>query len=208
MENKDKKVEEVSVPKEQLKNLLTQNEDLKARLDKIEKGGVSSKPTKINEHFAVIRAYSEEKKNKNGEVETIQKIVTDIKDRKPSCVYMEWDSKIMDEVLYIDLIMEDKKVKKVKYLDFLRGAEILRVKIIKRKVTEITETHGETKIAKYDGHNMIENGMFIPMEVKIKKTVFVVALPDGREMDVNENVINTTNSTNKEVVVSDEVIIQ
>lgn len=84
-----------------------------------------------------------------------------------------------------------KPVKKtVVYTEFLNKAERVECKIVERKVSIHEELQGYVEVKRVEGFKTINTGVKVPVLITTPAYEFVVTLPDGRNVTVDQKVAN------------------
>jgi len=90
----------------------------------------------------------------------------------------------------VTLLTEGKEVE-VEYLEFLRNAEYVTCKVVERKTQEIVESTERAEYSRVDeSYRVIHSGHSVPLEVTSVKTDFVIELPTGDSLEINERYVN------------------
>lgn len=164
-------------------NLIQENELLRKNqeelLQKIE--GINSslsKPNiakKIKEHFVRLSIY-------DGQI-----IVGFDGD-----FYNVWDEKRRTDVLMVDLILQDgKKIKEVDVMKMLNNGKFIEAKILERKKNEVSKSDGVVNKVEFDGdYSMVAKDTLVELESIKINTIFVVELPNGEKLEIDERYVN------------------
>lgn len=116
---------------------------------------------------------------------------------KPLYIYKEYDEKAREQIEKCHVILVDENGKenkplKVNYVDFLRDAEKVLVKVKQKKTDEVIQEQGTVfkKDFTDNGYGMFETTVQVPVEVISERNTYVVELENGNEIELPENVIN------------------
>lgn len=133
---------------------------------------------RIKEH--TVRLRSVEDKYVVGFSDPYQK-----KDKDTGKTETYWD-------ITLSTLKDDAKpVKKtVVYTEFLNKAERVDCKIVERKVSIHEELQGYVEVKRVEGFKTINTGVKVPVLVTTPAYEFVVALPDGRNVTIDQKVVN------------------
>jgi len=87
---------------------------------------------------------------------------------------------------------ENKKIRDVDYLEFLRKAKTVEVKIIDQKVEQKEISHGlvEKKNVQYDKYRSVGTGVHVPLEEIIQEVTVTVETPEGEKIEMDVNGLN------------------
>lgn len=176
-----KKTEKIEVSKEILEKIISQNEELKKRVDDLTEG--LDKPRvvkKVKDHIVRLSRWK-------------GKIVISF----DGDLYTKWDEKTRQDVLYVDLVFEDgKKEEQVPFLKFLNTRDVIEAKIISRNSEDKEIIDGYVNKAEFDGnYNMVIKDAVVPLESIVKLTKFEVQLPNneqykGKKLIIDEKYVN------------------
>jgi hypothetical protein len=171
-----KKTEKIEVSKEILEKIISQNEELKKRVDDLTEG--LDKPRvvkKVKDHIVRLSRWK-------------GKIVISF----DGDLYTKWDERKRQDILYVDVILEDgKKVEEVPFLDFLNTRDVVEAKIISRNVEEKEIIDGYVNKAEFDGnYNMVIKDAVVPLESIVKLTKFEVQLPNNEQYKAKKLIID------------------
>jgi hypothetical protein len=115
------------------------------------------------------------------------------KENKPLYVYSEYNPQTREQVQFCDIILDgEKEPVKLEYVEFLREAEKVLVKM-KKKVELEDKITRQGMVQKKDfadnGYGMFETMVNVPVDVIEKQFAFVVELEDGRELEISQECI-------------------
>lgn len=98
-----------------------------------------------------------------------------------------------DEVQFITLELTDGEKTQnieVRYLDYIQRFDKVKATIVERKVKNEVSNQGHVEKKVVDGYKTVNAGFKVPARVVTPQESFVVQLPDGRQLELNEKVIN------------------
>lgn len=174
--------ETIDVPREQLAQILRDNEEFRAKITQLESDRGTVQPVnpltrnKKKETLIKMRKWNDQYvigwENKG-------------KTEKPLYVYSEYNPATRENIQFMNLILKgSKEPLKVEYLNYLREAETVYVKMIKKIEEEPTIIDQGTVYKKdfaQNGYGRFETGIEVPVEVIIPNTSYEVDLPGEKD---------------------------
>ena len=186
-----KQVSHIPVDREQLAQILRDNEEFRMKIDQLQSNAVSTQQggpmiarNKKKETFIKLRRWND------------QIVVGWLnKSTRPGrflFVYRETD-KDGDTSEYIDILLKDtEKPIKLNYLEYLQESEPVFVKMLKR-IEEEEEVINQGRVYKKDfvenGYGMFETTVLVPVEVVIPHYSFLLQLEDGSELTISDRFV-------------------
>ncbi len=148
-----------------------------AKIKSFEENGIEQKPRivkRVKEHVCFLRTHKDEVvKGFDGNV------------------YKEWDEKVREFVLYVDLVLYSGKVaKKVDYVDFISNAPKVKALIVKKDKEEKSEVEAYINKKEPSGEfGTVITDVIVPVENIIEEYTFEVDV-DGAKYTLSEKAIN------------------
>lgn len=188
--------DDITVSKSMLQKLIDQNEAFAADIVDLKKNAVAQNPNQTG--------FNGPEMMKTGKKETLLKMrkwqdkyfvgfANKGKDNKPLYIYSEYNPQTREMVQFCDVILEGEKDPiKLEYVEFLREAERVLVKMKKRIELEDKVTRQgfvQKKDFADNGYGMFETMVSVPVDVIEKQFAYVVELEDGRELEVTQECI-------------------
>jgi len=167
----------------QNQQLIDQNRELMANAEQRDEKELSIKPEEVKENTVRI-IFIDDK--------PVQAFVNKGTDERPTYVYYKTDpNNANNQIAYVDVIFnnEDKPVQ-LPYLDVLRQGTRKECPIKETKTDEWDLVQGKTTQKVVKDFSMEETGIEVPIKVIGTVYNYVVGLPDGDVMEVNERFIN------------------
>ena len=191
-----KKTNSIPVDRDQLAQILRENEEIKLQIAQLQSNAVSTQQggnpmvvrTKKKETLVKLRRWD------NKYVVEWENVGTE---KKPVYVYNEYNPQTRDNIQFINVIMLDNKGEKMKpvkleYLRYLQESEPVFVKLL-QKIEEDPEIVIQGMVYKKDfvenGYGMFETTVQVPVEVITQRFSLKVQLEDGQELTVSERFV-------------------
>lgn len=190
------KTDKIEVDADTLKELISQNKKFQQDIIDLQKNAVSQNPNQSNFNNPTML--------KTGKKEILLKMrkwndkyfigfVNKGKPNKPLYIYNEYNPQTREMIQFCDVILDGEKDPiKLEYVEFLREAERVLVKMVKKieledKVTN--QGYVQKKDFADNGYGMFETMVSVPVDVIEKQYSYVVELKDGRELEITQECI-------------------
>ena len=183
----------VPVDREQLAQILRDNEEFRTQIAQLQSNAVSTQAgsplmvrNKKKETLIKLRRWNDEI--------VIGWVNKATRPGKFTYVYSETDEKTRETKQFIDVILHGKENKplKLEYLTYLQESDQVFVKMLE-KIPEDEEIIEQGRVFKKDfvenGYGMFETTVQVPVEVVIPHSSFRVQLEDGSELTISDRFV-------------------
>ncbi len=183
----------VPVDREQLAQILRDNEEFRTQIAQLQSNAVSTQPgsplmvrNKKKETLIKLRRWNDEI--------VVGWVNKATRPGKFTYVYSETDEKTRETKQFIDVILQGKENKplKLEYLQYLQESDPVFVKMLEKIVGE-EEIIDQGRVFKKDfvenGYGMFETTVQVPVEVVIPHASFRVQLEDGEELTISDRFV-------------------
>ncbi len=183
----------VPVDREQLAQILRDNEEFRTQIAQLQSNAVSTQPgsplmvrNKKKETLIKLRRWNDEI--------VIGWVNKATRPGKFTYVYSETDERTRETKQFIDVILQGKENKplKLEYLQYLQESDPVFVKMLEKIVGE-EEIIDQGRVFKKDfvenGYGMFETTVQVPVEVVIPHASFRVQLEDGEELTISDRFV-------------------
>lgn len=186
------KNDKIEVDADTLKELINQNKKFQQDIIDLQKNAVAQNP---NQGMELMKTAKKETllKMRKWQDKYFIGFVNKGKENKPLYIYSEYNPQTREQVQFCDVILDgEKEPVKLEYVEFLREAEKVLVKM-KKKIELEDKITRQGFVQKKDfadnGYGMFETMVQVPIDVVEKQYAFVVELEDGRELEISQECI-------------------
>lgn len=196
-ESKNKGNDMIEVSAEDLRDLIKSNKELKEKVDRLDSNAVAQSPNlQVRKKQRDFDYFVRKWENK-----IVLGFVNKGTEKRPLFVYNIYNKETRAQEQFIDLILKDEKgnntsiEEKVDYIVFLRDAEKVKARMLKKEEKEDVKEFGmiPKKEMAENGYGMYETMVMVPVEVVSKTYVMTLKLPEdegGEEIVMSSDWLN------------------